>query len=114
LTWWWDVSPTPLSRVYRLRLEYRAGGTPQVFAERPHLPTLAGGRPLPHVYGQDPTRLCLYLPDTAEWTPAKPLDETLVPWATVWLFYFEEWLASNEWKGGGVHPRGRHAQPYAA
>jgi hypothetical protein len=20
------------------------------------------------------------------------------------LFFFEEWLSSNEWKGGGMHP----------
>jgi hypothetical protein len=25
-------------------------------------------------------------------------------WATLWLFYFEEWLASDDWKGGGMHP----------
>ena len=23
----------------------------------------------------------------------------------LWLFYFEEWLASDDWKGGGMHPR---------
>ena len=32
------------------------------------------------------------------------LDQTIVPWAILWLFYFEEWLISNEWKGGGLHP----------
>ena len=33
-----------------------------------------------------------------------PLDETVVPWAALWLFYFEEWLVSDKWKGGGAHP----------
>jgi hypothetical protein len=32
------------------------------------------------------------------------LDQTVVPWASLWLFYFEEWLASDVWKGGGIHP----------
>jgi hypothetical protein len=32
------------------------------------------------------------------------LDHTIVPWTALWLFYFEEWLISNDWKGGGVHP----------
>jgi hypothetical protein len=32
------------------------------------------------------------------------LDQTVVPWATLWLFYFEEWLRSDDWKGGGMHP----------
>jgi hypothetical protein len=22
----------------------------------------------------------------------------------LWLFYFEEWLWSDDWKGGGMHP----------
>lgn len=32
-----------------------------------------------------------------------PLDETVVPWAALWLYYFEEWLVSDDWKGGGKH-----------
>lgn len=32
------------------------------------------------------------------------LDQTIVPWTMLWLFYFEEWLASGDWKGGGMHP----------
>jgi hypothetical protein len=32
------------------------------------------------------------------------IDNTIVPWAILWLFYFEEWLSSDEWKGGGEHP----------
>jgi hypothetical protein len=27
-----------------------------------------------------------------------------VPWTALWLFYFEEWLTSDDWKGGGIHP----------
>jgi hypothetical protein len=78
--------------------------TPRVFVEDPDLLALADGRRLPHVYEQRPPRLCLYLPDTGEWTPAMRLDQSIVPWAVLWLFYFEEWLVSDEWKGGGVHP----------
>jgi hypothetical protein len=32
------------------------------------------------------------------------LDQSIVPWTALWLFYFEEWLESNDWKGGGEHP----------
>jgi hypothetical protein len=32
------------------------------------------------------------------------IDQTFVPWVATWLFYFEEWLASDDWKGGGEHP----------
>ena len=56
------------------------------------------------MYDQQPTRLCLYLPGTGEWTPALRLDQTIVPWAALWLYFFEDWLVSGEWKGGGRHP----------
>jgi hypothetical protein len=98
------ASPTPFSRRYGLRIDYRHGRVPRVFVEHPNLVALADGRRLPHVYAQQPPRLCLYLPGTGEWTSAMRLDQTIVPWAFLWLFYFEEWLVSNEWKGGGMHP----------
>ena len=38
------------------------------------------------------------------------ISGTIVPWTILWLFYFEEWLMSDEWKGGGVHPRVSHGR----
>jgi hypothetical protein len=71
----------------------------------PDLRSLAGGRDLPHVYDHWPTRLCLYLPGTGEWTPHKLLVATIVPWSALWCFYFEDWLLTGEWNGGGEHPK---------
>ena len=104
LIWRYQTSPTPLSREYSVRIEYRHGGMPDVFIDEPDLTILADGRKLPHVYKQKPTKLCLYLPRTGEWRSFMRIDQTVVPWAALWLFYFEEWLASNAWKGGGEHP----------
>jgi hypothetical protein len=104
VVWRFVAVPTPLSRRYGVRLEYRVGTTPRVFVDEPDLLVLADRRRLPHVYQQQPPRLCLYLPGTGEWTPAMRLDQSIVPWAILWLFYFEEWLVSDEWKGRGVHP----------
>ncbi|MGO9685863.1 MAG: hypothetical protein ACLPTZ_25385 [Beijerinckiaceae bacterium] len=78
--------------------------SPDVFVEAPDLNALAGGRALPHIY-HDPTRLCLYLPGKPEWAAWMRLDQTIVPWTLMWLFYFEDWLPSGEWRGGGEHPR---------
>jgi hypothetical protein len=74
----------------------------------PHLPSLAEGRKIPHVFQQDPTRLCLYLPRSGEWAPNMWISETFVPWSFLWLYYFEDWLFTSEWKGGGVHPKERY------
>lgn len=103
LCWEYRVRPTPVSREYSIRITFRRGGTPEVFVLDPDLVTLAGNRPLPHVY-HDPLRLCLTLPGTREWSGTMRIDQTFVPWATIWLFYFEEWLNSDDWKGGGEHP----------
>lgn len=103
LTWDYRDRPTPLSREYSMRVTFRRGETPDVFVIDPDLSELAGGRPLPHVY-RDPLRLCLTLPGTREWTGTMRIDQTFVPWASTWLYYFEEWLVSDDWKGGGEHP----------
>lgn len=98
------ATPTPLSRIYGARLEFASNRSPRVYIETPDLVLLAGGKTLPHVYEQRPTRLCLYLPRTYEWQPWMRLDQTIVPWTSLWLFYFEDWLSEGEWRGGGEHP----------
>lgn len=104
LEWRFRATPTPLSRIYGARLECASNRSPRVYIETPDLVLLAGGKKLPHVYEQSPTRLCLYLPRTYEWQPWMRLDQTIVPWTSLWLFYFEDWLSEGEWRGGGEHP----------
>jgi len=104
LTWAFPIAPTSLSRCYDARIEYRQGTSPQVFIDHPDLIELADGRRLPHVYEQSPTLLCLFLPGSGEWSAWMRLDQTVVPWTALWLLYFEEWLFSGKWAGGGLHP----------
>ena len=103
LKWLYVTSPSPLSREYTIRIEMASDLPPSIFVDDPDIEFIAGGRDLPHVY-HNPTRLCLYLPGTQEWQPSMRLDQTVVPWTSLWLFYFECWLISGEWKGGGMHP----------
>ena len=105
LTWHHEASPSPLSRIYGVRIEMDQQLSPDVFVETPDLPVLAGGRKLPHVYQQDPPRAFVSIfRARREWEPWMRIDQTIVPWIVLWLFYFEEWLGSDEWKGGGEHP----------
>jgi hypothetical protein len=103
LVWNYATRPTPLNREYQIRIVLENGGTPDVTVVQPDIETLAGGRTLPHVY-HNPLRLCLYMPGSDEWNGRMRLDQKIVPWVAIWLFYFEEWLSSNEWQGGGQHP----------
>jgi hypothetical protein len=102
--WRFDVTPSPLSRTYKVRLVYIEGQPPYLFIDEPDLAVLADGKSIPHVYSQKPVRLCLYLPGTDEFLPWKRLDITVVPWTALWLYYFEDWLATGEWHGEGTHP----------
>lgn len=111
LVWNYRVRPTPLSREYSMRITFQRGETPDVFVVDPDISELADGRTLPHVY-HNPLRLCLTPPGTREWTGTMRIDQTFVPWATAWLYYFEEWLASDEWKGGGEHPDPENVERY--
>jgi hypothetical protein len=103
LAWEYRVRPSLLSRAYLIRIELNRNSVPRAFVLEPDLEALADGRRLPHVY-RGPLRLCLYLPKSGEWLGSMRIDQTFVPWVATWLFYFEEWLASDDWKGGGEHP----------
>lgn len=104
LVWAFDAKPTPLSRTYQLRIHLKKLGLPDVLVLKPNLRELAGERSLPHVYSSSPVKLCLHFPSYDEWTFDKSIADTIVPWSFLWLNYFEYWLATDEWQGGGKHP----------
>lgn len=64
--------------------------------------------PIPHVYwNRDDLRLpylCLFDPFNCEWSPADLLAETTVPWTARYLYFYEGWLLTGRWLGGGRHP----------
>ena len=103
-TWTFEVQPSPWSRTYEIRIEFAVEQLVSVLVTKPDLHALAKGAKLPHVYADNPPRLCLFLPNTGEWEPWMRLDQTIVPWTFLWLEYFESWLVDGIWKGGGVHP----------
>ncbi len=96
------VQPTAISREYEVEFSQRGGKYPEVRIIDPPLGRGKNGEDIPHMYGQE--KLCLYLPSGEEWEPAQPIATTIVPWTALWLAYYEGWLATGEWQGGGVHP----------
>lgn len=112
--WEGTIKPTPLSRTYLIVIKYTLGSSPICIVKEPNIEALAEGREIPHVYTNTTkirgTVLCLYLPNikeknkTSEWLATDLISETIIPWAALWLSYFEDWLHSDDWQGGGVHP----------
>lgn len=109
LRYWFSVAPTAYSRVYRCLLRIPRDGVPEMAVLEPDLRLLAGARPLPHTYPHEGrgTHLCLWLPRRNEWVPRMHLADSYLAWSAEWLNYFEEWLYTGDWAGGGEHPRPR-------
>jgi len=112
VVWEGVLQPTPVSPFYSVTVSYTMGQSPKCVVTNPFLNDIADGKKIPHTYVNDTringTQLCLYLPyisgknKISEWNSKLLLVETIIPWASLWLFYFEDWLASGEWQGGGV------------
>jgi len=102
LIWIGNIKPTNLSKNYKVKIEYKLKNRPDVTILAPPLRSYYNNRPLPHVFkGQ---KLCLFMYKYAEWSSGMRIDETIVPWTSLWLFYYEVWLLTGEWHGGGEHP----------
>lgn len=102
LTWVGTITPSPLSRTYRVRLRYKLTDSPEVEVLEPLLQKRGSDNP-PHLYPGE--KLCLYLPRIGEWNKTMMLSQTIIPWTSEWLLNYEVWLATGEWSGGGLHPR---------
>jgi len=105
LHWRQALQPTPVSRRYGLHMRYTVKSVPEVVVEEPCLLDLAVEKRIPHLYRQKPAELCLFRPARREWSANSPLSMTVIPWSALWLFYFEDWLVSGRWNGGGEHPK---------
>ena len=97
-----ELTPDELCSKYSIQVKYAGGDVPEVRVLQPALqPRVAGGR-IPHMYEQE--RLCLYLPGSGEWSGDKTIATTIIPWASLWLYFYEVWSATGKWLGGGVEP----------
>ncbi len=95
------IQPTELSAVYSVRIECPPDGPPVARVIDPPLRSRSDTERVPHTYSDD--RPCLYYPKRRDWTPERAIAQTVVPWLSLWLFYYEIWLTTGEWKGGGIH-----------
>jgi len=91
--WSGTLQPTPDSPLYVIRLVHEPPRSPKVWVVSPGLHPDA-----PHRYPADGT-LCLYWPREWSWDPRHSLADTIIPWAALWLYYYEIWLVTGDWVG---------------
>jgi len=96
LTWIGELQPNPLCDTYTVQIVWDGVRRPTVHVLQPQLRAPEGKR-LPHVFPGD--ELCLHLRE--EWTPDMSIADTIIPWASEWLYFYELWLVTEEWHGGG-------------
>jgi len=101
LIWIGDIKPTSLSKNYKAKIEYKLKNRPDVTILSPPFRRY-NNKPLPHVFKGE--KLCVFRYKYAEWSPGMRIDETIIPWTSLWLIYYEVWLLTGEWYGGGEHP----------
>ena len=101
------LQPSEGSMKYKVKLLAKVGSTKvDVFVVEPNMREVEKKLSIPHLYSDG--SLCLYYPDYNEWRAEDLWADTLIPWTCLWLYFFELWLATGEWLGGGIHPGKRN------
>lgn len=95
------IRPSPLSAVYRIRIEYDGTSAPKAWMEDPEIKPREPGGEIPHTYNNE--RPCFFTP-RFDWRPDLKIAVTVIPWLSLWLLYYEAWHATGVWQGGGTHP----------
>ena len=95
------VQPTALSPEYSIRIQYTLKRRPIVKVLSPKLKLHPDKDELPHIFSQN-NSLCLHFNDFDYYNDY--LSNTIIVWITWWLYFYEIWLATGEWQGGGRHP----------
>jgi hypothetical protein len=98
--WQGGVQPSPLGDTYTVRVRYEKYKSPLILVVSPELRLHEDAASIPHTYVGN--KLCLHYPDYEEWSSDKYVAETIVPWVSLWLLYYEGWLATGKWLGGGI------------
>lgn len=96
LTWVGQLQPDASSDTYMVKISYCLGERPDVTVLSPDLRS-RNGEEVPHVFSGK--KVCLYRARYGEWNPSMPLAGTIVPWASLWLLYYEVWLVTGKWCG---------------
>jgi hypothetical protein len=95
------LQPTATSPVYKIELGYKPPSSrPRVRILEPQLRLAPGKAKLPHVF--DGNLLCLHI--LGDWRPDQRISEFIIPWISFWLVFYEFWVLTGEWLGGGHEP----------
>jgi RNA polymerase subunit RPABC4/transcription elongation factor Spt4 len=96
-----EIQPTAISEKYQILVNYEKNMSIRVFVIEKDLKIASNRTKLPHVYNSKQQQLCLFSPSKKEWNGFTYIVDTVIPWASEWLYYYELWLPEGQWYGGG-------------
>lgn len=102
----YDVSILYVTRPLRDGYEYAHSWFPEVRVIAPEIRRRAEepDTPIPHVYDESTAHrpmLCLFDPAENGWSPDQSIAATTIPLIADWLRFYEAWMATGVWTGGG-------------
>lgn len=100
ITWQGKLQPSPRSDIYVVQIRYEVPFRPVVRVISPRLSTWGNLKRQPHTF--DDGSLCLH--EAHEWNGNRLVAMTIIPWASLWLEFYETWLDTGCWLGEGTHP----------
>jgi hypothetical protein len=98
--WYGSLKAGDLYESYRVKIEYRLQKRPVITVLSPKIQRRDDQPKIPHTYPGD--HPCVYFPTTGEWNAEKLIAVTIIPWLAIWLYFYEVWLVTGEWLGGGI------------
>ena len=98
--WIGKLKPSINSCTYTVKIIYNCKKSPKVFVLKPTILKQS-----PHTYLDG--SLCLYYPCDKDYNnKLSIIANTIIPWTSEWLYYYELWLESGVWWG----PEAPHKQ----
>ncbi|ACS55874.1 hypothetical protein Rleg_1586 [Rhizobium leguminosarum bv. trifolii WSM1325] len=116
----WEGTLAPISQTYRIWIRYLPNRFwDEVTLSHPYItvkvldpliaPDARGtGERTPHVYRyRQPDHspaLCAWDPTDEPFSPSVYIGDHVIPAVVRWLVFYEDWLDTGVWRGGGKHP----------
>lgn len=102
LVWIGELNPSGKAGAYKVKVNYSIHRRPKVWVLDPPLLKRSDEEEIPHLYPDG--SVCLYLPWNNEWNRNLLIARTIIPWISLYLYFYEIWHITGEWMGGGQHP----------
>jgi hypothetical protein len=110
-TWQGDWCPSELSDTYQIRITYTHRRRPVISILSPTLKVAKGKDKLPHTYSDGQFDICVHEPE--EWNSRLFVADTIMPWVSQWLRFYEYWEQTGSWEGKGTNPEFKSHQSKA-